>query len=451
MSSPLDDDFWEDLLTLIEGGKVIPVIGAGVITRGGDGQPVYPWLARRLAERLNVQTEALPKDFGLNSVATGHLLNHGEPNVLYTRLSRILRDECPPPGQALLDLASVTAFNLFLTTTFDPLMQQALDLVRYNGESRTSVYAFAPEAEGTDLPALRQDLPGSNVYHLLGKVSSIPDYAIWEEDMLEFIFALNKNMPKYLGWDLKKHGLLLLGLNFSDWPVRFFLRAAKQEQLSQLKVHRAYLADSGGESVSDSMVLFFGAVSRNIHVMREDPVAFCAELARRWRARHPESSHQIRRLSLAPKEMQRGAIFISYAREDEAAAATLVSGLEQFGCDVWYDRQRLQAGENWHNTLEDEVKKRCGLFLSMISTTTESTRESYYHQERHWAASRAERLSPGEEFYLPVVIDATSLQPAREPRIAHQSQAVRLLNGEVTELFAKRVLALQEKVLSARE
>jgi hypothetical protein len=34
MSSVLDDDFWEDLLTLIEGGKVIPEIGAGVITQG---------------------------------------------------------------------------------------------------------------------------------------------------------------------------------------------------------------------------------------------------------------------------------------------------------------------------------------------------------------------------------------------------------------------------------
>ena len=65
-----DEDFWEDLLTLIEEGKVIPVIGAGVVTRGDDQQPFYPWLARRLAERLNIPNDALPAEVDLNSVAT---------------------------------------------------------------------------------------------------------------------------------------------------------------------------------------------------------------------------------------------------------------------------------------------------------------------------------------------------------------------------------------------
>ena len=45
MTPNLDEDFWEDLLTLIEEGKVIPVIGAGVVTRGDDQGLFYPWLA----------------------------------------------------------------------------------------------------------------------------------------------------------------------------------------------------------------------------------------------------------------------------------------------------------------------------------------------------------------------------------------------------------------------
>jgi TIR domain/SIR2-like domain len=451
MTSDIDEDFWEDLLTLIDEGKVIPVIGAGVVTRGDDQSLFYPWLARRVAEMLGIRPEALPADVDLNDVATAHLLNRGAGNALYTRLARILRDECPAPGQSLLDLASVSAFNLYLTTTFDPLLQKALDLVRHGGAGATSVYAFSPGAESTDLPARRRDLPGTTVFHLLGRVSSMADYVVWEEDMLEFIFALNRHMPvmERLGRDLKEHGLLLVGLHFSDWLVRFFLRVSKQERLST-RVHRAYLADGPGDFSPQSLVLFFGAVSPDIHVVRQDPLAFCAELAQRWKARHPATDRPVvLGLPATAPEMPEGAVFVSYAREDEAAVAHLVRDLRAAGCIVWYDRERLQPGQDWHNSLEDEIKKRCGLFLSVISRTTESTRESYYHLERNWAAARAERIAHDEEFYIPVVIDDSPLPATREPRAFYRVQAKCLPGGAVTADFAQRVLDLHRKATNA--
>jgi len=451
MTPNLDEDFWEDLLTLIDEGKVIPVIGAGVVTRGDDQGLFYPWLARRVAEQLRVPLETLPAVFDLNAVATKHLLRQGEYNKLFTRLAIILRDECPAPGQSLLDLASISAFNLYLTTTFDQLLKKALDSVRHGGTSKTAVYAFSPGAITKDLPLRRRDLPGTTVFHLLGKVSSIPEYVVWEDDMLEFIFALDKHMPvmERLGRDLKEHGLLVLGLHFSDWLVRFFLRVSKQEPLSAPRVHRAYLADGPDDFSPQSLVLFFEAVSHDIHVMPQDPVIFCAELARRWKSRHPDGDRGAKlSLPAAAPEMPRGAIFISYAREDEVAAARVVRDLQAAGCTVWYDRERLQAGQDWHNSLEDEVKKRCGLFLSVISRTTEATRESYYHLERNWAASRAERIAHDEEFYIPVVIDDSPLPAAREPRGFRQIQATQLDGGAITPAFAERVLGLQRKAMS---
>jgi hypothetical protein len=421
MPAELDEDFWEDLLILLDEGKVIPVVGAGVVTRGDDQSLFHPWLARRVAERLGISTGKLPLPCSLNDVAMEHLLNGGEDTALYTRIARILRDECPVPGQALLDLAGISAFNLYLTTTFDPLLQQALDAVRYGGTSTTAVYAFSPEAKTKDLPDRCRDLSGTTVFHLLGRVSSMPEYVVWEEDLLEFMFALNKHMPlmERLGRDLKDHGLLFLGLHFSDWPVRFFLRMSKQERLSTLRVHRAYLADGPGDFPPQSLVLFLGAVSRDIHVMRQDPIAFCSELARRWKAKHPvEQSASRQLLPATTAEMPRGAVFVSYAREDEAAAAALVRGLQAAGCSVWYDRERLQAGQDWRNSLEDEVKKRCGLFLSVISRTTEATPESEYHLERNWAAARAERRAHDEEFYIPVVVDDSLLEATRDFRVA---------------------------------
>jgi hypothetical protein len=452
MTQNLDEDFWEDLLTLTDEGKVIPVLGAGVVTRGDDQSLLYPWLARRLAEKLNIPLTRLPADVDLNDVATEHLLSRGDGTALYLRLARILRDECPAPGQSLVDLAGISAFNLYLTTTFDPLLQKALDSVRNGGAGGTSVLAFSPGAETKDLPARRRDLGGTTVFHLLGRVSSMPEYVVWEEDMLEFIFELHKHMPvmERLGRDLKEHGLLLLGLNFSDWLVRFFLRVSKQERLSRLRVHQAYLAEGADDFSPPSLVLFFGAVSRDIHVVRQDPVCFCAELARRWHARHPDGLQAAKAaLPTATPEMPRGAIFLSYAREDEPAAARIVHDLQAAGCTVWYDRERLKAGQDWHNSLEDEVKRRCGLFLSVISRTTEATRESYYHLERNWAAARAERIAHNEEFYIPVIIDDSQLEISREPRVFHRVQATRLEGGAVTPEFAAWVRDLQRKAMSA--
>jgi hypothetical protein len=452
MTPDLDEDFWDDLLTLIDDGKVIPVIGAGVVTRGDDQGLLYPWLARRLAGKLGIPADTAAAAIGLNEVATAHLLKGGKRNLLYLRLAQILREECPAPGQALLDLASIGAFNLFLTTTFDPLLQKAIDTVRHDGADATTVCAFSPGKETRDLDARRRDLAGTTVFHLLGRFSATPDYVVWEEDMLEFLFALDRHMPvlERLGRDLKEHGLLVLGLHFSDWLVRFFVRVSKQQRLLTLE-HEAYLADAPDDFAPRSLVLFFGAVSPGIiHVMHEDPVSFCAELARRWKARHPDDGQTAElRLPNLPREMPRGAIFISYAREDEAAAASMVRGLQEAGCTVWYDRERLRPAVNWHNSLEDEIKTRCGLFLSVISRTTEAARESYYHLERNWAASRAERMAHDEEFYIPVVIDDAPLITVREPRVFHHIQATRLPAGAVTSEFAERLLGLQNKAMSA--
>jgi hypothetical protein len=150
-------------------------------------------------------------------------------------------------------------------------------------------------------------------------------------------------------------------------------------------------------------------------------------------------------------EIPNGAIFISYAREDETSVVQLVRGLRDAGCILWYDRERLKAGDNWRNQLEDAVKKRCGIFLSVISQTTQSTRESYYHLERNWAAQRAERIAHDEEFYIPVVIDDTSKMASREPRVFHSIQATRLVGGDVTSHFSNRVYELQQKYLSSME
>lgn len=452
MAIPTDSDFWEDLLIFIEEGKVIPVIGESVVTFGDDDRNLYEWLAKRLAEKLQVPPGQLPDDPTLNDVVCRHLLNGGARNVIYTRLQRILRDECPAPGKTLRELASISAFNLFLTTTFDPLLENALNAERYGGQGLTQRLSFFPEAADKDLPARKSGLSHATVYHLLGYVSPSPEYVVWEEDALEFMCALHQHLPvmEKLARDLKEHGLLVLGLNFSDWLVRFFLRITKQSRLSESRANTEVLAVGPDGAVPESMVLFFGGVSRNIQVIAGDPAEFVAELGRRWRERHPPAEGTPSEFVLPPElEMPSGAIFLSYAREDEDAARRLKAGLERHGCTVWYDRERLKPGANWHNHLQEEVQGRCSLFLSVISRTTESAPAGYFHQERNWASEWQAMFSEGEEFYIPVVIDDSPLATKREPRSFRNVQATSLPGGEVTEEFGRHLRALQQKRLAA--
>jgi hypothetical protein len=444
-----DEAFWKILLTQVDEGKVIPIVGSGVVTRGDDQGLFYPWLARRLAQ-LMTSSEEPPPGCDLNWVAMKYLIERRGHNDIYTDIKAILDEECPAPGQSLLDLASISRFDLYLTTTFDPLLQRAIDCVRHAGDARTAVSAFSPGGGIKDLPARRRDLTCPTVFHLLGRVSSAPEYVVWEEDVLEFMLALNKQMPNMerLSRDLREHALLFIGLNFGDWPVRFFLRVSKQEPFSAPQTNRAYIADGTGDFPAKSMVIFFHAVNPDIRVHCQDPVAFCGELARRWKLKHPSGDPPPQTLPPPAPEMPRGAVFVSYAREDEAAAAGLVRGLQEQGCLVWYDRQRLQPGACWHNSLEDEVKRGCSLFLSVISKTTEATGESYYHLERNWAAARAERMAHDQEFYIPIVVDDSPLETQREPRIFRFVQVARLPGGVLTSEFAQRVLQLQRKARS---
>ena len=451
MSPNATDDFWEDLLDFIEQGKVIPVVGEHVVTFGEGNEPLYPWLARELAERLGVTGPRLAAGFTLNDVAREHLLAGGERNAIYTRLSRILKSErCPAPGETLRDLAGIAAFNLYLTTTFDPLLERALNAVRFGGAESTRTQAFFPGADSKDLPARRVELAGVTVYHVLGKVSvAAGEFVAWEEDLLDFLCELPRHLStdvmKHLGSDLKSHALLLLGLNFSDWITRLFLRVSRQDPLSRVTL-ACWLADQPTDSAAESMVMFFGGVNKSIKVLECNPAEFASEMARRWKERHPAPATPTGFDAAAGPQ---GLVFISYAREDETAARSLADGLKAQGCHVYFDRERLGPGINFHFQLEDQVRKYCGLFLSIISPATESAvGDNYFRRERYWASQRAEGYSDIErgEFYLPVLVHGTLPAEVRqEPRIFSGCQWNHLPGGTVTPEFGQTVARLQKK------
>jgi hypothetical protein len=125
-----------------------------------DGKAVslYSWMAERLASVLEVPTDELPSPASLNDVACRYLgRNDSNRNSIYTRLS-IIVDEAKSflhAPVALRQLAEITDFNLFLTTTFDSLMESALNEIR---KKEIESLAYSPN-DRQDLPARKIWLP----------------------------------------------------------------------------------------------------------------------------------------------------------------------------------------------------------------------------------------------------------------------------------------------------
>jgi hypothetical protein len=241
--STLDEDAWDDLLNFIEERRVIPIIGPELLTVETDAGPrlLYEWIAEKLAAKLNVDTTQLPQPYTLNDVARSCRRAAGARS--YTRLRSILREANFAPPMALRRLAQITDFNLFVTTTFDPLLEQAINAERFGGAQSTEVIAYAPNRVA-DLAAEREAFQRPVVYHLLGRLSASPTYVISDEDTLEFICALQSEhlTPEKLFHELEQPPVSSAAV--SPITRALFLQLAKRHRLSDPRDVGEVVADN---------------------------------------------------------------------------------------------------------------------------------------------------------------------------------------------------------------
>ncbi|HVZ66284.1 MAG TPA: toll/interleukin-1 receptor domain-containing protein [Lacunisphaera sp.] len=447
-AAPFNDDVWDDLLNYIEEKRVIPIIGPELLRVDTDGGPrlLMEWLAEKLAARLNVATAGLAQPLELNDVVCAYLANHGRREEAYTRLRSIMREANFAPPIPLRQLAEITDFNLYVSTTFDPLLEQAINAVRFGGTANTEVIAYAPNRVA-DLPVERDDLQRPVVYHLLGRLSASPTYVISDEDMLEFVCALQSEhlTPEKLFHALEHNHLLVIGSDFSNWLARLFLRMTKRRRLSDPRDVGEILADS--HTMRDvRLVSFLQQVSVRTRLFT-GAVEFVAELHRRWMARNGGavaaaggSAAPMRFLPPA-REMPEHAVFISYAREDLPAVQKLKAALDAAGLTTWFDMDRLEGGDDYDRKIRGNIA-RCSYFVPVVSATTQARHEGYFRREWNYAVDRTRGMADGAVFILPVCIDGTTEADAIAPEKFKAVHFSRLPGGEPTPEFIRRLQEL---------
>lgn len=415
------EEFWDDLLAFIEAGSVIPIVGAELLTIRDNGAdlPLYRVVAQRLLGKYGIaDIGALPA----GTIRPHHEL--GDAVSLLAGSGRRVRDlyrpvhdllstlahaqRAPLPSLALL--AEIAHFSVFATTTPDPFLAQALNAVRFKGGGRAEEIEYAPK-----LPTeRRRDIPEvpppgySAVFYMFGRMDVSPFYAIHDEDALEFPYTLQQgNGPERLFGHMRSRNLLFIGCHFGEWLSRFFIRMATSERLFSDQRSKKEFLVGGHDTSNDNLTIFLERFSRDSRCHPADAATFVAELHRRWRERNPAAPAGTpgvgTTMDIGGTTLS-GSIFVSYARQDAAAAKALVAELTEVGGDVaWFDKEALTPGDEWNRQIRGAIQ-RCALFLPVLSANTEGRPEGYFREEWKTAAERARRIQ-GRKFIIPIVVD----------------------------------------------
>jgi hypothetical protein len=347
-----------------------------------------------------------------------------------------------PTAEPLRQLAQIRDFQLIITTAFDTTLELAITEAR-----RVEVLSlsYAPN-ESQDLPEMSQASGQPIVYHLLGKVSAKTNFALTEEDTLEFFHSLlsSQRRPEKLLMKLADSNLLLIGGGYTDWFCRFLLRIAKGERLSERRRVREYIADAKA-SVDANFVLFIHHFSKPTRLYTDtDPAGFVSELHRRWCERNQKrifsnaSESPPAPIDRPAQEMPDDAVFISYARPDVVAVRNLYDGLTAYGLKSWFDYERLEAGDEYESKIKWSIK-RCAAFIPIISRHTEDPRPRFFKREWNFAVDRSHDFLPDDPFIIPVAVDDSSARDAHVPDRFLTKHWTHLPDGKVTEEFAAQL------------
>jgi len=399
---------WDDLIeNMTRDQRVVPIVGPEACTLPADGGATFEEVAaKRLSERFAL---TLQGPLSLPRLAQ-ELISQGRTKAQLCReLVDIHREVLNAAANAglpepLRQIAAVRDFPLILTTNTDALLAAT---IKENRERDAGPLAAALN-DTVDLPRNWAQGPKPTLFHLFGRISHVPSFALTEEDTLEFVYRMQCDAfrPEQLLDELREQHLLLIGVRFTNWLMRFFLRVLHSGRLSEDSGQMIVLA---GDVVrrDSGLVGFLREVSQHVWFYEEGNSAdFIRELHKRWSAAHDESwaTTTEGEAPIEPDPMPPGAVYVSCARADRAAAERFAAVLDEAGLDAWFDRNEVQGGNRYENRVRQNIQ-RCDLFVPLLSRQTESQSEGFFRREWEWAIERMENIEGNVRFIVPAMLE----------------------------------------------
>jgi len=424
---------WDKLTSLVVDGRVVPVIGPELlVVNGPDGQPttLYDLWGRMLAEQSALP---LPREtpVPLLYYVTNYRSQQQAPNDLAYDIDDVVRRQTSPMPPALLKLASINSFPLYVTTTIDHQLKRALDEVRPGPAGAAQQILFLPRGTKAqvDLPGDVRMTDSPTVFHLFGATSPVDDaFAKTEDDLIQFSWSLLEQQykPERLFEYMRKKTVLLIGCRFPDWLGRFLIYALHAGSQDAPNVY--YVGSYLEPGLEDFLR------RRKAKIMRVEHVAgFVDELHRRCLARSSESA------PVRPNSMKRGAVFLSYAHEDKAVVSGMKAQLEAAHIDTWMDESGLEPGAEFQRIIHDNIHD-AAFFVAVISRSLAAPDKPgrFLWKEWKWAEDEAMQRRREDAFLQPVCIDDTpSGSRFVEPPFRDALHWTRLQDGRLSDEFIR--------------
>lgn len=434
---------WEDLVDAIGESSLVPVVGneLWILGKDADQQSIEQYYLERLAEKLKLPDMDPPTS--LNQLTIDLLADvplqkkERRKRRIVNNLVEVFEENPPPIPPALLKLAEIREFELFLTTSFDTLLEQAIEQVRGVPclTLANSLNAAIDDLADINLP------PGQPcVYHLFGCMPRGDfvgtEFAITGEDQLEYLqeFGESNRKPMNLFDYLGEKELMFLGCGLPDGVARMMLRTLADCRLFPEKTFK-YVEST--HVIDTPLRLFLVGLSGEL-VLPESSLGFIEEMRRRWQEEQDDSPRRMTAPSPTERSAQgtkktadqdgRGFIFVSYRREDKEAVRALVKSLEA-RMPVWWD-DNMEAG-SWERQLESKIED-CVLFMPVLSKAGQ-TGGTVAKQEWNMAVERRMKFSDDEQFLVPIIIDDLEDGAERIPSKLWHEQCFRCPGGIVGE------------------
>ena len=414
-ANDLRDFNWDDLLARVINKDVIPVIGQDLyLARTKEGKDVllYRYLTDKLAQFIDL-TPRGEKSYTFSEVVL-HYLKRSPNDFLGVRrfLSKNLAQIHMAPKGPLWKLARIKPFSLFINTSYDPFLLNALNAVR-SYPTIALQHTYQEKCTSYINVKLFNMLENSRhtlLLNIFGSIDKNMRPAYTEKDILETLVGFQRDMeidprnPLFL--TLKAKSLLFIGCAYDDWLYRFFIRTLSNEPYTTSNnfLSKKFIADDFSAPSNAKLADFLEA--NDSEVYNGNSENFINNLFERMASDCPESVILDENLPNIP-----GKVFISYHSDDRPAAQRLASHLREDGVKVWLDKWEMRPGDEVDKTIIKDINK-CPVFIPLISEKAKQVQREgdtgvkYHIREWEWAYSR-NVSGDNPRLIIPVKIDDT--------------------------------------------
>lgn len=262
----------------------------------------------------------------------------------------------------ILKLIESKAFRIILTTTFNPVVEKAMEKA-WGGPGTVEIKNFGDKEKkdlsNIDRIVLQDDLKPT-IYYLFGKATNNvsdygnPRYIVDDEDYIQTIRDWMVSPPKALMSYLSNKRILAIGCKFDNWLFRFFWRAVLETKKNS-DDFKHLLAISLTSSPSDLKL---------------------KEIFKLYNLKCPEDVNEfLNGLNTAIKtqqekslieERRHGGIFLSYCSQDFDKVLNLFYKLRDLGFNVWMDNKELFPGDEYKLNIKSAITN-ASVFVPVIS------------------------------------------------------------------------------------